>query len=104
MIEFFSGLLKWNNGTKVICSLEHNSGHNNDYSFISHAGAENGADDLKTHWTVHDVELALWSHHFAHKLNPDLLHTTTAAAGSSSRKRATDSEHTSLSKKSKLNS
>ena len=24
-------------------------------------------------WTPHEVELALWSHHFASKLNPALL-------------------------------
>ena len=29
--------------------------------------------DKHRKWTAHDVELALWSYHFAKQLNPELL-------------------------------
>ena len=32
--------------------------------------------DTYRKWSAHDVELALWSFHFAKKLHPDLLKTT----------------------------
>ncbi|XP_003382942.1 PREDICTED: uncharacterized protein LOC100634549 [Amphimedon queenslandica] len=36
------------------------------------------ARDLGKSWDAHKVELALWSHHFAMKLKPELLHTETS--------------------------
>ncbi|XP_064407107.1 uncharacterized protein LOC135351919 isoform X2 [Halichondria panicea] len=58
----------------------------------------NGPD--KTHWTAHDVELALWAHHLAQKLKPEILDLTI----SSCRKRISSCEHLSVNKKSKPNS
>lgn len=45
-------------------------------------------------WSAHDVELALWSFHFAKKLQPDLLKTTNGEPNDESRGKKRTSENT----------
>ena len=45
-------------------------------------------------WSAHDVELALWSFHFAKKLQPDLLETTNSEPNDEPRGKKRTSEDT----------
>ena len=50
--------------------------------------------DTYRKWSAHDVELALWSFHFAKKLDPDLLKTTKSEENDEPRGKKRTSEDT----------